>query len=183
MPPALAVSSRRPFPSDLPEIEILRGVDLPKMSPKRRHALLQLEVAARLRSWAGRSGEVGTEWRFRLTASGPKKTILVPDVAYVASRRMRALSDREIEEPPFAPDVAVEIRSPGDRLRKIVAKAAAYLEAGSVLVLDVDPIRRRVTAYDASGQTTYATPGIFEHVAVPGLRIDLEEMFGVLARP
>lgn len=182
MPAALASSHSAPL-VDLPEIEILRGVALPKMSPRRQHALLQLEVAARLRSWAARAGDVGTEWRFRLTAGGPKKTILIPDVAYVAVERMQGLSDREIEEPPFAPNIAVEIRSPGDRLRKIAAKAAAYLEAGSVLVLDIDPIRRRIVAYHAQGQTTYTTPGVFQHDAAPRLTIDLEEMFRVLKRP
>jgi Uma2 family endonuclease len=43
-----------------------------------------------------------------------------------------------------APDFAIEVRSPEDRLRALVAKARDYLAAGGRLVWIVDPATRRV---------------------------------------
>jgi Uma2 family endonuclease len=78
--------------SDLPEVELIDGLSVPKASPGRRHALLQGELGARLGAWAQERGEVGIEWRFYL-AETPRRTQLVPDVAYVAIARMAPLSD------------------------------------------------------------------------------------------
>jgi Uma2 family endonuclease len=169
-------------PPDRPEIECIRGIEIPKVSPRRRHALLQGELVERLRAWAQGRGEVGTEWRFRLVRSGPDRTSLVPDVAYVARERMASLSDRAAEEPPFAPDIAIEIRSPGDRERNIRAKAAAYLAHGAAFVLDVDPDSRRLIVYDARGSRVIGGEATFAHEAAPGFSIALADLFAILNR-
>ncbi len=154
---------------------------VPKASPGRRHALLQGELAARIGAWGEDRGEVGIEWRFRL-AETPRRTTLVPDVAYVASDRMAPLSDEAAEEPPFAPDIAVEIRSSGDRERNIRAKVRLYLAHGGRLVLDVDPDQRRILAYDADGERTFGPGTVFAHEAAPELTIDVDVLFAKLDR-
>ncbi|MBV9647287.1 MAG: Uma2 family endonuclease [Candidatus Eremiobacteraeota bacterium] len=160
------------------EIEVVRGVEVPKASPKRRHAQLQWVIAEILGAWAGNAGEVGTEWRFWLTKPGEStETTLVPDVAYVSVARMAELSDDEAEEPPFAPDIAVEIRSPGDRERNIETKIHLYLGAGSRLVLDVDSVRRCVVGHDQHGSRTFDEAVIFEHSEAPGLSFSVRELF------
>jgi Uma2 family endonuclease len=167
--------------SDLPEVEVIDGVSVPKVSPRRRHARLQWRLAARLDAWGGHCGEVGSEWRFRLVET-PRRTILVPDVAYVASARMAPLCDEAAEEPPFAPDIAIEVRSPGDRERNIQAKVDLYLTHGAVLVLDVDPDRHRIVAYGAEGARTFGPGTTFAHEAAPGFTIEVDALFAELDR-
>ncbi len=171
-----------PYPEqpvfDLPEVEVLCGVEVPKVSPKTRHSVLQFAVAELLDAWGGARGFVGTEWRFWL-ARGPEgsETTLVPDVAYVEDERLNALSDEDAQEPPFAPTIAAEIRSPSDRERNVRKKAGLYLEYGAQLVLDVDPERRRIVAFDRKGERTFTEDAPFEHEAAPGLSFDLGELF------
>jgi Uma2 family endonuclease len=167
--------------SDLPEVELIDGAPVPKMSPRRRHARLQWELAVRLDAWGGDRGEVGTEWRFRL-AETPRRTELVPDVAYVAFERMANLGDEAAEEPPFAPDVAVEIRSPGDRELNIQAKIGLYLTHGARLVLDVDRDERRIVAHDVAGARAFGPGDVFAHDAAPELTIDVAALFAKLDR-
>ena len=76
---------------DVPEVEILRGIELPKMSPRRPHALLQGEMYAVLRAWAAAGDVVGTEWRFNLPLPGGERTSLVPDVAYASAATLRSM--------------------------------------------------------------------------------------------
>jgi Uma2 family endonuclease len=174
----LAKPSPEPVPSDATEVEVLRGIEVPKVSPKRRHGRLQWIFAEILDAWAGPGGEVASEWRFWLTTPGEaEETTLVPDVAFVSVERMAPLSDEEAEEPPFAPDVAVEIRSPGDRQRNIEAKVAMYLAAGSHLILDVDPVHRRIVAYDRNGRRVFDETTVFQHAEVPGLTFRVADIF------
>ena len=103
------------LPETKPETEWVRGRALQKMSPKRDHSRLQGALYSALTRWAEGRGEVGPEWRFRVAPPGEVRRPLVPDVAYVSNERLRPLSYEELQLPPLAPDVAVEILSPGDR--------------------------------------------------------------------
>ena len=163
--------------NDVPEVEVLRGIEVPKVSPRRRHARLQGLLFGILDRWAGERGDVGTEWRFHLSKRPGDETSLVPDVAYVANVRLAALDAHAAEEPPFAPDVAVEVRSPGDRERNIQTKVVLYLDAGALLVLDVDPESRRITACDSGGVQVFDAGDTFEHRLAPGLTFDVGGLF------
>jgi Uma2 family endonuclease len=166
----------------MPEVELVNGIEVPKMSPRRRHALLQGELVNQLHGWARDRGEAGVEWRFELVADGPHRTSLVPDLAFVSAARMATLSDEAAEEPPFAPDIAIEIRSPDDRERNIQAKIALYLAHGATLVLDVDPDRASITAHYASGSRMFSSGDVLTHGAAEGLEIDLRSLFAILER-
>src|SRR5215471_17919752 len=123
------------LPQTEPETEWVRGRALQKVSPQRDHARLQLALGIALDRWAAGRGEVGPEWRFRVAPPGEVRRPLVPDVAYVSNERLRPLTDAELEIPPLAPDVAVEILSPDDRRIDLDDKIDVYLRAGSSLVI------------------------------------------------
>lgn len=74
---------------------------------------------------------------------GPN-TVRIPDVAYISKARVP-----ELEEPLFqaAPDLAVEVISPGETGRKVLEKAQAYLQAGTQLVWAVYPEDEVVDIY------------------------------------
>ncbi|MFY9780881.1 MAG: Uma2 family endonuclease [Candidatus Baltobacteraceae bacterium] len=164
-----------------PYVESIGGRREPKVSPRRRHALLQWRMAAQLDQWARGRGEVGTEWRFYLLESKGRSSSLVPDVAYVSFERLpRELPEDARERPRLAPDIAVEILSPGDSRTTLAEKIALYLRHGARVVIVLDPIARTLTQHAADGVTTAEARGsiaIREHA---GLVLDADDLFANL---
>jgi len=169
-------------PSDQPEIEVIDGRAVAKVSPRLTHGLVQVRLAALLQAWAGTRGLVSIETRFRLSSTPGKGNSFVPDISYVAIGRLLELDRTEIEEPPFAPDVAVEIWSPGDREQNLRLKVERYLRFGASVVLDVRPSTRTMVAYDGGGSRTYRGSEILEHPALLGFRIAVHEVFADIDR-
>ena len=76
-------------------------------------------------------------------------TVRAPDVAFV--RRERLPDPEPTGFPDLAPDLVVEVASPGDRAGEILAKVADWLSAGTRLVWVVDPERRLARVYRPDG--------------------------------
>ncbi len=68
-----------------------------------------------------------------------------PDVSFVASGRLGSLRDTVF--PKLAPDLAVEVLSPGDSPRHVLDKVGEYLQAGVRLVWVIDPRKRQAAVY------------------------------------
>jgi Uma2 family endonuclease len=84
---------------------------------------------------------------FRLPGRKPgQKDVRSPDVSFVATGRLP--DDKApagfIE---LAPDLAVEVLSPDDRMRDVLDKVGEFLDAGTRLVWVLDPERRAAAAY------------------------------------
>lgn len=171
------------LPYTEPETEWVRGRALQKVSPKRTHSFLQGALTIELTRWAAGRGGVGLEWRFRVAPPGELRRPLVPDVAYVSNDRLRMLSDEDLEVPPFAPDVAVEILSPDDIRVDVDDKVNTFLRAGSSLVIVVDPQKRVVELHDPLGIARLDEGAMIEHAVVPGFSYGVRELFAVLRRP
>ncbi len=163
--------------SDHPEIECLDGRRYPKVSPKRTHALVQKALLQALDACAGERGEVAPEWRFKVGMVDGTLTEFVPDVAFVSYERLGKLTDQEAEEPPFAPNIAIEIRSPSDKSALIRLKVDRYLKTGSDLVLDADPESRTIVAHSVSGAREFTSGERFVHPAAPWFIFQLETIF------
>jgi Uma2 family endonuclease len=155
---------------------------LPETKPETEWVRLQGALTMRLDRWATGRGEVGPEWRFRVAPRGEVRRPLVPDVAYVSNERLRTLSDTELEVPPLAPDVAVEILSPDDRRADVDDKIDVYLRAGSSLVIVVDPQQRAVELHDRDATGRLDETGAIEHWALPEFSYPVSELFAVLRR-
>ena len=171
------------LPETKPALEWILGRAVQKVSPKRRHALLQLWWGERLHAWAESRGEVGTEWRFRIAPPGEVIRPLVPDVAYLSYERMGDATDDELEAPLMAPNVAVEIVSPNDERRHIEHKIEVYLAAGADAVIVVDPDNETVTVHDSEDVDVFSGPQKFLHPALPGFVFRIDEMISTLRRP
>jgi len=76
-------------------------------------------------------------------------TVRAPDVAFIAAHRVPVPSPEGF--PSMAPDLAVEVLSPGDRPGQVLEKVADWLNAGVRLVWVVDPGRRVARVYRADG--------------------------------
>lgn len=165
------------IPEVKPAIESIRGRWYQKVSPQRRHALLQGRLWRSLTEWAGDRGEAGTEWRFYFLPEGEKPSSLVPDVAYVSFKRMPLDYGEWRERPTIAPDIAVEIVSPDDRLNILAWKVAMYLGLGSLLVAVVNPQTRTVELHEREITHVFLEPGIATCAVYPDLRIDTVKLF------
>lgn len=166
---------------DKPYVEYLDGKAYSKaVSPKARHSIVQGAAFTILRRCSAGIGLAGTEWDFRLGVADGTETMLVPDVAVVLLERLRSLPEPEREQPPFAPDVAVEVRSPSYRPAFAAEKVVRYLRTGAVLVLDVDPMKRIVFAHSAAGVRTFGANDRFTHEGAPWLAFDVAELFSDL---
>jgi Uma2 family endonuclease len=130
--------------------DLVRGVLLVREPPGFRHGDITAGVTTALRIHVdlhnlGRvvAGDAG----FKL-ASDPD-TVRGADIAFV--RRDRVPQPTPVGFPPFAPDLAVEILSPGDRPGETLAKVADWLSAGTRLVWVIDPERRLARVYREDG--------------------------------
>ena len=79
---------------------------------------------------------------------------------------------------PFAPDLAVEVLSPGNRMMDIDRKVEQLLEAGVSLGWIVNPELRKVKSYSATGEFTYRENDTLSGGDVlPGFEIRVGDIF------
>ena len=78
-----------------------------------------------------------------------------PDVAFVRRERLPDAEPEGFAE--FAPDLAVEVLSPGDRPGEVLGKVADWLSHGSRLVWVLDPVRRVARVYRNDGTEMIVT--------------------------
>jgi len=169
------------FELDLPgkRTELVKGVLMVKEPPGFRHGRIMAALAARLTNHSdahGLGGVVVAEVGFWLER-GPD-TVRGPDVAFIA--RERAPAPDFAKYPELAPDLVVEILSPGDRPGEVHAKVGDWLTAGCRLVWVVDPQRRRARIYRADGSESLVTDsGVLEgEDVVPGFTCRVGELLG-----
>lgn len=76
----------------------------------------------------------------------PGGNVRSPDVCFVQAARFE--SERVPDGfPDLAPDLVVEVLSPGDSPRHVLDKVGEYLQAGTHLVWVIDPKRERAAVY------------------------------------
>jgi Uma2 family endonuclease len=174
-----------PFPETKPATEFIDGQLVQKMSPRGLHARVQAALARMLIDWAEtrRAGRVGTEWDFDLTPPGGSVHRLVPDVAFLSYARVPYDDDDAAEIPTVAPELVIEVLSPGQSMADLARKIDIYRTAGVELIVVVDPRAQRAVLHGATGHATIRGGGTIEHPALPGLRLPLERAFAKGPRP
>jgi Uma2 family endonuclease len=158
--------------------ELVRG-ELVMMSPsgfQHGRIVAQLTHALVQHVKEGRLGIVtGAETGFRLGRD--PDTVRAPDVALVRAERVPPVEPSGFFE--GAPDLAVEVLSPGDRVGEVSAKIQDWLAAGCRLVWVVDPGTRTVTQYRSRSEIALLTAA--ETLAggdvVPGFSLPVAEIF------
>jgi Uma2 family endonuclease len=160
----------RAMPEDGRKYELVDGEI--RVSPAGdRHSQIALELGARLLTFVKerRLGHVfGADAGFRL----PSGNVRSPDVSFVASDRF---AEDQVPDDwgRVAPDLAVEVISPGDRPRHVLDKVGEYLEAGVRLVWVIHPRQERAVVYRSmSDVRELGRDGFLEgEDVIPGLRI------------
>ena len=166
-------------PETKPATEWILGRAVQKVSPQRKHALAQGVFFSELFAWAKRSraGRVGTEWDFRIAPPGEERRPLVPDVAYLSYERIPYESPTEADIPRVAPDVVVEVLSPGDTKAYVEEKVRVYLAAGTSVVFLVDTEKRTVTARHSSDERVFSETDEIRDPALPGFAMSAGVLF------
>lgn len=112
------------------------------------------------------------------------RQIRVPNVSFI---RWERLASRQVpREPifPVAPDLAIEILSPGNTQEEMSRKLRDYFAAGVRLVWYIDPGTRIARAYTAEDQVLQfgATGVLAAGEVLPGFELPLGRLFAMLDR-
>jgi Uma2 family endonuclease len=104
-------------------------------------------------------------------------TVRAPDVGFVRKERLPPGRIRGFF--PGAPDLAVEIVSPFDRLSEMAAKVDDWLAAGTASVWVVDPSNRNIVVYHSGKTMTRFASGdeLRDEDVLPGFALKLNELF------
>ncbi len=108
--------------------------------PGFRHGRIANRIAVSLSNHVEPNGlgfVVAPETGF-LLRQGPDE-VRGADVAFISTLRYEAASFSEEKHFPGAPDLAIEVVSPSDSYREVEEKVLAWLRAGALLVVVVDP--------------------------------------------
>jgi Uma2 family endonuclease len=168
------------LPETKPALEFIDGKVIPKMSPKRRHSMIQIKLGARLDRFLEQNplGVVFTE--LRCTYGGDS---FVPDLCFIASGRTpRDESGNFVEDITFAPDLAIEILSESQTIAKLTAKFELALNQGLRLGWLIDPARKTVRVFRPGREMFILEVGarLLGEDVLPGFDISLDDMFAWL---
>ena len=158
-----------------PALEYACGEVTQKPMPDRLHSTLQLFLGVVLFHFLEGTGlgKALPELRCIFGPSG-RVRVFVPDLVYVANARLTA--DRYLHT---APDLAVEILSPGQNMARIVDKIQFYLLNGVRLAWVIDPNAATIVvlAPGEEGRTLAVGDTLDGGEVLPGFRVAVDEIF------
>ena len=159
--------------------ELVRGELRVMEPPGARHGAAAMRLGAMLaqHALANRLGVVFAAETGVVLARSPD-TVRAPDAAFVRKERIPPGGPG----PTYfegAPDLAVEVLSPGDTALEIEDKVEEYHAAGARAVWVVNPKRRRVTAHrpGAAPLVLHEGESLDAGDVVPGFRCAVAEIF------
>lgn len=105
-------------------------------------------------------------------------TVRAPDFAFIARAHVPTTDPQEAFW-PGAPDLAVEVLSPGDTTGEVGEKVEEWLSAGCAAVWVVDPKLQTVTIYQSTTSIQVRTAGetLTGDPVLPGFSCAMSELF------
>jgi Uma2 family endonuclease len=149
----------------------------------RDHGRVQAKIGAVLMAWGEERGVIASEWDMDVTPRSGDTRRYLPDVMFSSFEAIAAAEQDGREIPEMAPELGIEILSPRDDRAYLADKVAAYLAAGSRVIIVVDPALRTFTIHRANGSVETLRRGdIFTDEVFPGLRLEITSIFAILDR-
>jgi Uma2 family endonuclease len=167
------------MPDDGFRYELVRG-ELRQINPAGNvHGRIAVRITWRLAQHVeeNRLGTVyAAETGFRLSSN--PDTVRAPDAAFVSQARIEEIGDVEGFWPE-APDLAVEVVSPGDSYAEVEEKVFDWLEAGTKMVVVINPRQRSATVYKSpTNIIALAEADVLKGGdVVPGFELAVREIF------
>jgi Uma2 family endonuclease len=167
------------MPDDGFRYELVKG-ELRRMAPAgHEHGRVAVRFTWRLAQYveANNLGAVYAAETGFLIATNPD-TVRAPDVAFVSRKRLEGVGKVEGYW-PGAPDLAVEVVSPGDTYSEVEEKATEWLEAGVLEMLALNPRKRTVTVYRSLKDITILNEDAMLDLGevVPGFKVAVKDIF------
>ncbi len=162
-------------------LELIRG-EVRRISPTGiTHGVVCTRIAGDLRSFveANDLGVVcGAETGFILERD--PDTVLGADAAFISHERLATVENPD-KFGPFAPDLAVEVLSPGNRPGEIAEKVALYFAGGARAVWVFNPKKRTAAVYASPSdvQILGEEDTLDGGEVLPGFTLDLAKLFTV----
>jgi Uma2 family endonuclease len=157
--------------------ELIEGELKAMVPPGGEHGFVQVRLGGMLDSYAEQSGFGRAFGETGYVLKRNPDTVLAPDLSVVAADRLPADMTRFLE---LAPDVAVEIVSPGNAPGEIERKLAIYLEAGVQSVWIVYPAERQLVIHRPTTAPRIVTDDqpLEDAEVLPGFSVTLSRVFG-----
>ena len=159
--------------------ELVQG-ELRQMAPAgRQHGRIAAKIGSCLEAFVANNGlgeTYAAETGFIIDTA--PDTVRAPDVSFVSRERAEATAE-ERGFFPGAPDLAVEVISPNDRYNEVEEKVSDWLQAGTQMVVVIDPHQRTAAVYRAPDDICIFTEGdmLDGGDVVPGWRMPLADVF------
>jgi len=167
------------MPDDGFRYELVQG-ELRRMTPAGNvHGRVAMNIGISLGNYV-KAHDLGTvyaaETGFRLTED--PDTVRAPDVAFVSRPRVEAVGEVEGFWPE-APDLAVEVVSPGDSYTEVEEKVFDWLDAGTKMVVVINPRQRSATVYKSPSDITALAEAdvLAGGDVVPGFELAVRKIF------
>jgi Uma2 family endonuclease len=178
--PRMTLEEFLALPEEEPALEYEDGVVTQKVSPRGRHSVLQYAVAECINSIA-RPAKLA--WAFPELRSTFGRVSRVPDVSgYTWDRIPRDEAGQVADDFLEAPDIAIEIISPGQSVNAMVRRLLSFVAAGVRAAVLLDPDDESALVVRPGAVPVALTRGDTLDLTdiVPGLRIDVSALFDVL---
>ena len=167
------------MPDDGFRYELVRG-ELVQMPPAgHMSSFLELRVGAKLLDFV-EANALGRAYSsnggFRLESE--PDTVLAPDASFVRQERVETVGDGDGYF-PGPPDLAIEVISPSDRYTEVEAKVEEWFNAGTLMVVVVNPRNRTVRVHRSLTDSVLLTEQdtMDGGDVVPGWRLPVADIF------
>jgi Uma2 family endonuclease len=154
--------------------ELIDGEIVEKMTTE-EHGIIALNIGTLLNIylWNHPVGRASVETRYRIETDAHNDRL--PDVS-VTTDLERPVT--KVGAVPRVPDLAVEIKSPGDSMNRMLRKATFFLDHGAQIVWIVHPEKRSVQVYTPSDAQIFSESDTLSGDPVlPGFTLAVRDIF------